>query len=67
MFVWKFLDAILYFLLFRSWRLFLYYIILNGGVFESLYLRLILVFLRVFIIGGKLLKIGGFIKNKNVL
>jgi hypothetical protein len=66
MLAWKFLDATLYFLLLRSWRLSLYHTTSNGGVPESSHSRLTSVFLRVSTIGGKLLKTGGSIKNKNV-
>lgn len=61
---WKFLDAILYFLLLRSCRLSLYQITSNGGVPESSHSRLTSVFLRVSTTGGKLLKTGGSVKTR---
>lgn len=62
---WKFLDAILYFLLLRSCRLSLYQTTSKGGVPESSHSRLTSAFLRVSTTGGKLLKTGGSVKNKN--
>lgn len=60
---WKFLDAILYFLLLLSCRLSLYHTTSNGGVPESSHSRLTSAFLRVSTTGGKLLKTGGSVKK----